>query len=119
MRLLISGSRSIRKYALVEEELERINKEEKITTLICGMARGVDTIAYDWAYNNDVPVEEYYPDWDSFGKAAGCIRNKEMLDLGKPDKALVIWDGKSSGTNDMIQLLKKYNIPREIIIINV
>src|SRR5690348_8540698 len=54
-------------------------------TIISGAARGVDTVALDWAVINWCPSEEYPADWDTHGKAAGPIRNKQMLEEGKPD----------------------------------
>jgi hypothetical protein len=45
------------------------------------------------------------PDWESFGKAAGPIRNEEMAD--NAEALLAIWDGSSRGTISMIELARK------------
>lgn len=46
-----------------------------------------------------VPVRVFKADWDKHGKAAGPIRNQQMLDEGKPDLVLAFAGGK--GTDDM------------------
>jgi hypothetical protein len=72
-------------------------------TIIHGGARGADqlagTIAELWRW----PVEVYEADWDKHGKGAGPIRNKQMLDEGKPDLILAFPMLVSKGTWDMIR----------------
>lgn len=49
--------------------------------------------------------------WDTYGKAAGMIRNKEMADYAIKDseKAILFafWDGESRGTKGMIDIAKR------------
>ena len=45
------------------------------------------------------------PDWDKYGKSAGYIRNTEMAEAG--DILVAFWDGKSKGTEHMINIMKK------------
>ena len=47
-----------------------------------------------------IPVKTFEADWDRHGKAAGPIRNKQMLDEGKPDLVVAFEGGK--GTANMI-----------------
>lgn len=79
------------------------------TVIVSGAADGVDTSAIDWAVTNWVQFEEYPADWDKHGKAAGPIRNQQMLVEGKPDKVLAIHGGK--GTADMVFRARKAGIP--------
>ncbi len=72
--------------------------------IISGMARGVDTLAVDWAINNWCKWHEFPADWEANGTAAGPIRNQKMLDEGKPD--LVIAFPGGSGTADMVRRAK-------------
>ena len=46
--------------------------------------------------------------WDTFGKAAGYIRNEEMAQIG--DALIAVWDGKSKGTRNMISIAKRHGI---------
>lgn len=67
--------------------------------IIQGGAKGADFLAKCWAKEKAVPCEEYPADW-SLGKQAGIIRNKRMLEEGKPDLVLAFPGGK--GTANMI-----------------
>jgi len=44
-----------------------------------GAASGADGLAAEAAAGSGVPVKESPPDWDTQGKKAGPIRNREML----------------------------------------
>lgn len=86
---------------------------------------GADKHAEEWAKNSpthsynerpDDPRFEHLPfpaDWETFGKAAGPIRNKRMLYEGKPDVVWAFHDDlyKSRGTSDMIARAKKADVP--------
>lgn len=80
-------------------------------TIIQGGAKGADTIAADFATVNWLSEEEYPADWEQHGKAAGFIRNKQMLEEGKPDLVIAFPGGK--GTANMVELAKKAGIPVE------
>lgn len=81
--------------------------------IISGAAKGADTLAIDWAVIHWVPFEEYPADWDKHGKPAGFIRNKQMLDEGKPDLVIAFPGGR--GTNMMIDLARKAGVAVEVI----
>src|ERR1700688_2951363 len=48
--------------------------------IIEGGATGVDKVAADFAIINYCQQEHYPADWKKYGKRAGYIRNKQMLD---------------------------------------
>lgn len=112
MRILVTGSRSImglqaQNYTKNALEMLLATHKEPIVaspphTLIVGEARGIDSIAFCLAGQWGWFTEVYYADWQHYSKAAGPIRNQEMLTKGKPDIALAVWDGHSPGTLDMI-----------------
>lgn len=99
MKTIIAGSRSIGDLATV---LRAVNEAGwTITEVVCGGARGVDTLGELWAHRAGVPVRRFPADWDKHGKAAGPIRNGEMADYA--EALIAIWDGVSPGTWNMIQ----------------
>ena len=51
-----------------------------------------------------MPVSIYPADWDKHGKAAGPIRNKQMIDEGKPDLVIAFPGGR--GTAGAVRLAK-------------
>ena len=103
MKTIVAGGRDGINAYLVEKAINAADWE--ITTLVCGMARGVDSHAYNWAKRKGVPIEEYPADWDRYKKAAGHIRNAEMAD--NAEALIAIWDGESPGTGGMIGVAEK------------
>lgn len=77
--------------------------------IIQGEAQGADSWAKEWASITNTAMEPYPADWDEHGKSAGFIRNKQMLDEGKPDLVIAFEGGK--GTAMMIDIAKKANVP--------
>lgn len=130
MRVLICGGRDYNDWRSFRNELEKIAiirfpKTEPDeygnylydVTIISGAARGTDTLAIDWAVVNWTGLQTYPADWKTHGKAAGPIRNQQMIDEGKPD--LVIAFPGGSGTKDMIRRAKKAGIDMKEIEIEV
>jgi len=75
------------------------------TVIIQGGAKGADECARRWANEHSVGCETYHADWKKYGKAAGPIRNRKMLDLGNPD--LVIAFPGGNGTQNMVALARQ------------
>ncbi len=118
MRVLICGDRywaddlAIRTYILEHPD---------ITTVIEGEQRGADIIARNIANDLHIKVLPFPANWDLYHKAAGAIRNKQMLDEGKPDLVVAFHNNiaQSKGTKNMIELAKKYSIPVELVRSNI
>ena len=86
----------------------------EITEVVCGMAIGVDTLGKEWAESQNIPVQEFPADWDGYGKKAGMIRNKEMAAYA--DCAILIWDSKSRGTKNMLDIMTRLDKPVYLVI---
>jgi predicted Rossmann-fold nucleotide-binding protein len=95
VRLLVCGGRDYANASKVNTTLSSYT----IDVLICGCARGADTLAYNYAVRNRILLQLFPAKWDTYGKAAGFIRNQQMLDEGKPDLILAFPGGR--GTADM------------------
>lgn len=111
IKLLIAGTRTFNDYHLLQKILSKVKSE--IIEIVSGTARGADTLGERYAMEHNISIKRFYPDWDSFGKRAGMLRNREMAKY--TDKAIVFWDGESRGTKNMIDEMKKLN--REVIIV--
>lgn len=83
--------------------------------IIEGGANGADFLGKVWAKWMLVPVEEFPADWNKHGKAAGPIRNKQMLDEGKPDLVIAFLAKDSRGTKNMIDQATKAGIPVKVV----
>lgn len=115
MKLAVVGSRDITDEELIINSINSItNGTVESLTIISGGARGVDTIAANWAKNNDIPLIVFKADWNKFGKKAGMIRNNDII--GECDIVLAIWDGKSKGTHHSIKL--GYSLNKNVVIVN-
>lgn len=103
MKTIIAGSRSITCPFVVAKCVEQSGF--LITEVVCGGARGVDRLGYEWAARNGIRVKSIIPDWDGRGRGAGLARNQDMADYA--DALIAIWDGESRGTKDMIDRANK------------
>lgn len=90
MKLLIVGSRSIEDFNLAEYV------PSETDMIISGGAKGVDSLAEQYADQHRISKLILRPRYDLYGKAAPIIRNQQMVDLA--DAILIIWDGQSRGT---------------------
>jgi hypothetical protein len=63
----------------------------------------------------DRQIKPYPADWDKYGKAAGPIRNKQMLDEGNPEKVIAFRFKNSRGTQNMINQAEKAGIKTIVI----
>jgi hypothetical protein len=110
MKVIIAGTRykdadqknPFDDYALIVEAVERSGF--KITEVVSGCAIGTDRLGEQWAKANNIPVKEMPAtphDWHQYGKRAGPMRNKRMAEYA--DAAIVVWDGKSPGTRNMVE----------------
>lgn len=121
-RILVCGGRDYSDRLKVHQKLDDLCADRGWTTLrdeygnclnevfvIAGKARGVDTFAVDWAVINWCDFKEFPADWKTHGKAAGVIRNQQILDEGKPDLVVAFPGGR--GTSDMIRRAEKAGIP--------
>ena len=108
MKVAVIGSRTLR-----ITNLEKYLPEDT-TEIVSGGARGVDQSAREYAYDNNIPLKEFFPDYESYGKLAPLKRN--ILIINYADKVLAFWDGKSHGTKFVIENCKKLSKPLKIIV---
>lgn len=106
MRILVCGSRHFNDYKLLKETLDVYN----ISEIISGAARGADTLARLYGQDMGIPVLEFPALWDKYGRAAGPIRNREMLKQ-RPDLVVGFIHPDSRGTKDMLSISREAGIP--------
>lgn len=111
MRVLVCGDRRMSNAELMHSTLSKID----ITHLIEGEARGADTLAREYALAHNIPVQRFPANWTQYGRAAGSIRNKEMLDVGKPELVIAFLAPESKGTRNMIDQALRYGVRTEVI----
>ena len=116
MKIIIAGSRTItdERHTLIAfrdfiGSLGDVTHVKKVIIVHGGCPTGPDAHA---ATFNDLFGWEtvvFPADWTKYGKAAGPIRNQQMVDYS--DALVAVWDGKSRGTQGIIRMAKRKGIP--------
>lgn len=106
MKVIIAGSRNITDYKLVLDAIEKSGFF--ISEVVSGAAAGVDRLGERYALEHQLKINVFYPNWDKYGKRAGYLRNEKMAEFA--DALIAIWDGKSRGTEHMINIANERNI---------
>jgi len=106
LKVLVCGSRHFNDERLMENVL----KQYDISCVIEGEARGADTLARRYAERQGISVDAFPAQWDLHGKAAGPIRNTQMLRIGKPDLVIAFLAKDSRGTKNMIDQARKAGV---------
>lgn len=75
MKLAIVGSREFENYDLFCAEVAKIQKKQKIDLIVSGGAKGADTLAKKFAALNQIPLMDFLPDYDRYGRGAPLQRN--------------------------------------------
>jgi hypothetical protein len=63
-------------------------------------ATDADTLAREFGEHKGIPVRTFPADWERHGRAAGPIRNRQMLEEGKPDLVVAFLDGRARRTGE-------------------
>ena len=126
MKVIIAGSRHLnpfkffassrrdeatyKLFQIISKHLAHLESElgRSVTEIVSGKAQGIDTVGEAWAISNGIKVSEFPAEWD-LGKHAALLRNAEMAEYA--DAALVIWDGKSKGSADMLKQMHRLAKP--------
>ena len=99
-------------YALIDKRMKAL--PFTATEIREGEAPGTDLLARCWARDHGIPCKRYPADWKTHGKPAGPLRNRQMAegkgDDGRADALVAIWDGKSRGTEDMINTARSMGL---------
>ena len=113
MKLIVAGSRDFEDYQLLSAHLDDINKRFGISEIVSGTAKGADKLGEQYAIKHNIPIKRFPADWNSFGKAAGYIRNEQMARYA--DACICFWINKSKGTGHMINLARQYRLRLRIV----
>lgn len=100
-KIIIAGGRGFRDRDRMVREMGVFDQwRGGNAEIVSGGAHGADKmgewLAKTWGYDLTVMPAE----WSLYGKGAGFIRNKAMADYA--DVLVAFWDGKSTGTQNMI-----------------
>ncbi len=111
MKVIVAGSRNFHNFELLRQVLDSLGWE--ITEIVSGGAKGADKLGELYARLCKIDLQIFTADWDEYDKAAGPIRNEQMAKYA--DAAVIFWDGKSRGTENMIEMAKKYELTYKVV----
>jgi hypothetical protein len=105
--VLVCGGRDYSDYPEVSRALRR-EKPDRVVTGDC--PTGADRLALLWCQMHPgVEYQGYPADWKNFQRAAGPMRNAQMLAAEEIDLVLAFPGGR--GTADMVRKAKAKGIP--------
>lgn len=107
MKLIIAGPREVHSRGVIEDAI-RGALPDGVTEIVHGAARGVDSIADDM-FDGIFPVKPFPADWNTHGKGAGPIRNRQMAEYA--DALLLVWYNDSPGSRNMKKTMEKMGKP--------
>lgn len=93
------------------EVIQKYGWKGKVTVVYGACHRGIDALVHNLAQIHNFSLEAHPADWAKYGRAAGPIRNQEMVDSGI-DVCLAFPAAESSpGTRGTIKMARKKGIP--------
>ena len=116
MRVLVCGDRYWSDREMLFSVLDSLHAARPITCVIEGEARGADTLGRLWAEAHGIQVEKFPALWERYGRAAGPIRNSQMLLEGKPDLVVGFHPDilQSKGTRNMLKIAKAAGVETKL-----
>lgn len=108
MRVVVVGSRNLSVLNL------GCYLPDDVTEIISGGAKGVDTSAREYAIAHGLPLREFLPEYNRYGKSAPLKRNLQII--SHADLVLAFWDGASLGTRFVIDHCRKMGVPVQVLI---
>ena len=107
MKVALIGSRAV----VVDRIGDHLTLEDEV---VSGGAVGVDSCAARYAREHGMKLTEFLPQYERYGRAAPIVRNRQIVEYA--DRIIAFWDGKSRGTQSVIQYAKRIGKPCEVIL---
>ena len=115
-KLIVAGGRDFSDRFLLRDELIKLAETtyaDKAVSIVSGLAKGADLMGKYFAIEHEVTLYEFPAEWNRYGNSAGFIRNEQMGNFS--DGLLAFWDGKSSGTKNMIYYMQQLRKPVHVV----
>ena len=115
IKLAIVGSRDFLDYVFCKDFILSKFKVENIEEIVSGGARGADSLGERFAKEFNIKFTCFKPDWDTYGKRAGFLRNTTIVE--NSNTVIAFWVNKSNGTKDTIS--KAINSKSKVFVVNI
>ena len=115
MKVIIAGSRNFTNYQNLKNECNHFLQNYKNIEIVSGCHyKGADKLGIQYANEKGFKLIRFPAAWNKYGKAAGPKINKEMAIVA--DALIAFWDGKSSGTKNMIHFAKQKGLRINVVL---
>lgn len=101
MIVAIVGSRDFSDEEYMEKMVNEAVGIDAIECIVSGGANGADSLAEGLAQKHQIMTKIFKPNWLRYGRSAGMIRNKDIVDAA--DVVIAFWNGESPGTKMTIR----------------
>lgn len=115
MTVLVCGDRNWSAWSAIWTVLRGLGP---LTTIVHGDARGADKMCAFVARQLGYQVHAHPAKWDVYGKAAGPLRNQEMVDCHRDIELVLAFHDDlrhSKGTADMVRVARMAGIPVNVV----
>ena len=116
-KVIIAGCRDFKNYNQLKNYCDKVLrskiKEGYEIKIVSGTANGADKLGERYAKEKGYEVLQFPADWDTHGRSAGYIRNKQMAE--NADTCICFWNGVSNGTKWMIEIAKEKQLPLRVV----
>lgn len=116
-RIIVAGSRYFSNkewlYSVLDDYIKSVDDNVEI---VSGHCRGADMLGEQYAKDHNIPVVVFPADWNTYGKRAGYIRNKQMAEYASEENGVLIAFpiGEARGTKLMIKLAHEYDLETDV-----
>ena len=106
-RIVIGCYRNFNDYEIFKNFVDLCIGNKSEITILSGHCKGTDLMAERYAKEKGFALEIYPADWKKYGKAAGPIRNRQMVE--NADTVIAFVSKTASGTKNLIENAKRLN----------
>lgn len=111
MIIAVIGRRNFSDYKPPESTLAVL---PEITKIVSGGAKGADSLAEIYADKYQLPLVVFKPDWQKYGRGAGIVRNREIIEVA--DMVVASGMDHSKGTASCLEFAKSKGMPIQTVI---
>lgn len=107
MIVAIGGCRNFYDRDLIFSELDayfHVYALGEEITILSGHGKGVDRLIEEYATERQYALKIFPAEWNRYGRAAGPIRNSQMVE--EAERVIAFWDLRSKGTASLIRLAR-------------
>lgn len=124
MKVIIAGSRKFNDYQKLYDFCEKVLANQNDIEIVSGTADGADNLGERYAKEKGYALTEFPAKWkdldakpcfikydknkEPYNVLAGLNRNEEMAKYA--DALIIFWDGKSTGSKNMIETAMKHKL---------